>query len=82
MIKPCFYADGNIYSCPSAELAIENNHRVPSKYIICKYDKIIDFYQSEKVKESIERDCSYCKYAGQQRILKELLTKTNFNEFA
>ena len=82
MIKPCFYVDGYIYSCPSAELAYENDHQVPKSIRVCKYDEIIDFYQGGQATNKTYRDCSYCKYFKQQVVLEEVLTETTFNEFA
>lgn len=82
MIKPCFYLDGYVYSCPSSELAYEHNHCVPTSIRVCRYDEIIDFYMGDEALKAIERKCSYCKYAKQQIVLDEILTETTFNEFA
>lgn len=81
MIKPCFYADGYVYSCPSTELAHENNHDIAISARVCKYDEIFDFYTGGEAIKKTFRDCSYCKYAKQQVILEEVLTETTFNEF-
>jgi len=81
MIKPCFYVDGYIYSCPSAELAYENNRALPESIRLCKYDEVLHFYADE-AKNATFRSCSYCKYAGQQVVLEEVLAETAFNEFA
>lgn len=82
MIKPAFYTDGYIYSCPSIELAYENNRRINESARICRYDEVLDFYLGKEVMKPKERSCSYCKYTKQQEILKEVLTETMFNEYA
>jgi len=82
MIKPCFYTNGNVYSCPSAELALENDYQISDKALLCRYDEIYDFYKNGRAAEATKRDCSYCKYVQQQKVLKDLLTKTTHNEFA
>lgn len=81
MIKPCFYLDGWIYSCPSAELAVENNRQVQPKARICEYTNILKWYKDSKASKPINLDCSYCKYVAQQEILEDVLTETEFNEF-
>lgn len=80
LIKPFFYTDGYIYPCPSTELALENDAQV-ADFKLCRYDEIIDFYTDNPF-EIQERNCSYCKYAKQQIVLEDVLTETNFNEFA
>jgi len=82
MIKPCFYIDGWVYSCPSAELAYENDKQIQNKTRICRYDKIYEFYTSDKAIQHKSHDCSYCKYVDQQELLEALLAETEFNEFA
>jgi len=82
MIKPCFYLDGYIYSCPSSELAVENNNTLPTFSKLCSYDEVVDFYQSGAAAVKTHRECSYCKYFKQQVVLEEVLTETTFNEFA
>lgn len=82
LIKPCFYTDGYVYPCPSIELAVENNARIPKEFRLCRHDEIEDFYTSGKAFEIYEKTCSYCKYAKQQIVLEEVLTETDFNEFA
>ena len=81
MIKPCFYVDGYVYSCPSTELAWENNHQIDASAKVCKYDEILDFYKGDAINKT-HRSCSYCKYVKQQVVLEEVLTETTFNEFA
>ena len=81
MIKPCFYADGYVYSCPSTELAYENDHDIAVSARMCEYNKIYDFYTGPEAIKNVHRDCSYCKYVKQQVILEEVLTETTFNEF-
>lgn len=82
LIKPFFFTDGNVYPCPSTELAIENDAQVLPKFKVCGYDEIVDFYTSGKAFEIEELSCSYCKYAKQQIVLEDVLTETIFNEFA
>jgi len=81
LIKPFFYTDGYIYPCPSTELALENDTQVLSKFRICRHDEVVNFYANTDL-EIQERACSYCKYAKQQIVLEEVLTETDFNEFA
>lgn len=80
MIKPCFYLDGWVYACPSAELAMENDKQVQESTRICKHDDILRFY-SKNASKSYDFPCSYCKYVQQQEFLEILLTETDFNEF-
>jgi MoaA/NifB/PqqE/SkfB family radical SAM enzyme len=82
MIKPCLYLDGWVYACPSAELAVENERQVQPKTRICRYDEIQDWYSSEEALVPRDLDCSYCKYADQQKLLEDVMTETEFNEFA
>ena len=82
MIKPCLYLDGWLYSCPSSELAIENNKQINKKFRVCKHDDIERFYNSDEAVKSVEHDCSYCKYVQQQELLEALLMETKFNDFA
>jgi len=82
MIKPAFYTDGYVYPCPSVELAEENNSQMPHSFALCRYDEIQNFYTSGRALEAIERTCSYCKYEKQQVVLEEVLTPTEFNDFA
>jgi len=82
MIKPCFYTDGNIYACPSAELAYENDSQVQMKTYICRYNEVVGFYSSKEAVKPKYIDCSYCKYVKQQSILEEILMDTTDNEFA
>lgn len=82
MIKPCLYTDGNVYACPSAELALENNYQVAEKAKICHWKDIKNFYTGKGAIDCKMVDCSYCKYEKQQRFLEEVLTETTFNEFA
>jgi len=81
LIKPCFYTDGYVYACPSAELAVENNSKIAEKVRLCYYEDIFEFYD-KKVKWPYQFDCSFCKYVKQQELLEALLMETEFNEFA
>lgn len=82
MIKPCFYLDGWVYSCPSAELAVENDKQIQPKTKVCKYDEIYKWYHNPEALMPRDSDCSYCKYVKQQELLEDLLAETTFNEFA
>jgi len=82
MIKPALYLDGWVYACPSSELAVENGRRMHPKFRVCQYYEIEDFYHSEKSILPRIGNCSYCKYSAQQDLLEDLLTETEFNEFA
>lgn len=82
MIKPCFYTDGNVYACPSAELAYEHDSQIQAKTKICSWENILDFYTSSEATKPKTIDCSYCKYAKQQILLEETLMETTFNDFA
>jgi organic radical activating enzyme len=82
MIKPAFYTDGYVYPCPSSELAKENDSQMQHSLAVCRYDGIYEFYRSTKAVVPTEKNCSYCKYEKQNRVLEEVLTETEFNEFA
>lgn len=82
MIKPCFYLDGWVYACPSAELAVENDRQVQEKARICHYTDIAEYYISGRANRYYELNCSYCKYVKQQEFLEDLLMETFFNDFA
>lgn len=81
MIKPFLYTDGYVYSCPSAELATENNRSLDKSLRVCRYDEVLDFYRSYSAQTPKERTCSYCKYVPQQNVLEQVLTHTTCNEF-
>lgn len=82
LIKPAFYTDGYIYPCPSSELAVENDSQVHSSIAVCRYDEVFDFYTNGGALAIKEIPCSYCKYEKQNTVLEEVLTETEFNEFA
>lgn len=85
MVKPCVFTDGNVYVCPSAELAPENNYQVNDEFKICDIDGIMDFYNSQIGGASISRrhqSCSFCKYAYQNELIDDVVTETKHNEFA
>jgi organic radical activating enzyme len=82
MIKPAFYTDGYVYPCPSSELAKENNSQMQPSLAVCRYDEVFDYYTSMKAIRPTEKNCSYCKYEKQNIVLEEVLTQTEFNEFA
>lgn len=81
LIKPALYTDGWIYPCPSAELAIENNKQINTEARLCHGSEVLEFY-TNKCPHTLKHDCSYCKYSKQQDLLEDLLTETEFNEFA
>ena len=82
LIKPALYTDGFVYPCPSAELAIENNKSINSNFALCHASEVYTHYLSQNFKKCLFHDCSYCKYSLQQDLLEDLLTRTEFNEFA
>jgi hypothetical protein len=82
MIKPFLFTDGYIYACPSAELSLENNYNyVPdSQFMVCSLDDIEEFYS--KPASQRHHACNYCKYAMQNELIDDVVTKTEHNEFA
>lgn len=82
MIKPALYTDGYIYPCPSSELACENGSKMQHSLAVCRYDEVYDFYTSGRAFEIKDIACSYCKYEKQNLVLEEVLTPTEFNDFA
>ena len=85
MVKPCVFTDGNVYVCPSAELAPENNYQVNDEFKICDIDGILDFYNSQVGGPDVSRrhhDCSFCKYAYQNELIDDVVTKVRHTEFA
>lgn len=83
-IKPSVFTDGNVYVCPSAELAIENAYAVNSEFMICDIDGILPYYNSIKGGEGRMRNqgCSFCKYAMQNELIDDIVTETEHNDFA
>lgn len=85
MVKPCVFTDGNVYVCPSAELAPENNYHVNDEFKICDINGILDFYNSQVGGPDVSRrhhGCSFCKYAYQNELIDDVVTETRHNEFA
>lgn len=85
MVKPCVFTDGNVYVCPSAELAPENNYQVNEEFKICDIDGITDFYNSQVGGPDVTRrhhNCSFCKYSIQNELIDDIVTETRHNEFA
>lgn len=80
MIKPFLYLDGNLYACPSAELASENNRQVSPGTRLCHYTEMVEFYRGLSGKP-LCMPCSFCKYNEQNRFMKHLFVETNHNEF-
>ena len=84
-VKPCVFTDGNVYVCPSAELAPENNYQVNDEFKLCDIAGITDFYNSQVGGPDVFRrhhDCSFCKYAIQNELIDDVLMPTKHNEFA
>jgi hypothetical protein len=81
-IKPAMYADGYVYPCPSAELAVESGKKINPAMRLCHASEVIEFYTSNKFPGCLEHTCSYCKYSQQNDLLEALLTETVDNEFA
>ena len=85
MVKPCVFTDGNVYVCPSAELAPENEYHVNDKFKVSDIAGITDFYNSQVGGAGVSRrhhDCSFCKYAYQNELIDDVVTETRHNEFA
>jgi len=80
MIKPFLYTDGWIYACPSSELAIENGRTMNPRFRICRVEDVSEYYHNNFDVKSF--DCSYCKYALQNNILRALIEETDNNDFA
>lgn len=83
-VKPFVFTDGNVYVCPSAELAPENLYRVNDEFKLCDIEGITDFYNTQEGVDNFTRhhDCSYCKYAMQNELIDDVLMPTRHNEFA
>jgi hypothetical protein len=84
-VKPCVFTDGNVYVCPSAELAPENNYAVNDEFKICDIEGITAFYDSQVGGAGVSRrhhNCSFCKYAYQNELIDDVVTETRHNEFA
>jgi len=81
LIKPFIFTDGNVYVCPSAELAKENNFNVNDEFKLCDIDHIEEFYKSSNI-ICRKHSCSFCKYASQNELIDDVLTETEHNEFA
>lgn len=84
MVKPFVFTDGNVYVCPSAELAPENQYQVNPEFKLCDIEGITDFYNSQVGGPDVTRRthaCSYCKYAMQNELIDDVLTETRHNEF-
>lgn len=81
LIKPALYTDGWVYPCPSAELAVENNKQINTASRLCHASEILKFYTTQ-CPTVLQHACSYCKYSKQQDLLEDLLTETEYNEFA
>jgi organic radical activating enzyme len=85
MVKPCVFTDGNVYVCPSAELAPENNYQVNEEFKLCDIAGITDFYNSQVGGAGVSRRyhaCSFCKYAYQNELIDDVVTPTRHNQFA
>ena len=80
MVKPFIFTDGNVYVCPSSELAVENQHNMNDEFLLCSIDGIEKFYQ--KGVKMRNHSCSYCKYAMQNELIDELLMEVDHEEFA
>lgn len=82
LIKPALYTDGFVYPCPSAELAVENNKKINSDFAICHASEVYMHYKDPFFKNKLCHTCSYCKYSLQQNLIEDILTETDFNDFA
>jgi len=86
MVKPCVFTDGNVYVCPSAELAVENGYHVNEQFKVADIDGILDYYNSldgdDVDAKRRHHNCSFCKYAYQNELIDDVVTETRHNEFA
>jgi hypothetical protein len=85
MVKPLVFTDGNVYVCPSLELAPENSYNMQKEFKICDIDGITDFYNSQVGGPDVTRrhhNCSFCKYSIQNELIDDIVTETHHNEFA
>lgn len=86
MVKPCVFTDGNVYVCPSAELAVENGFHVNPELKVSDIDGILDYYNSldndDINTKRRHHACSFCKYAIQNELIDDIVTETRHNEFA
>ena len=80
MIKPFVFPDKNVYVCPSAALSPENGIMVNDKFKVCTIDTILESYQRGVTTR--KHDCNFCKYAPQNELIDDVLTKTKHNSFA
>lgn len=80
MVKPFVFPDGNVYVCPCAALSPENNVDVNEQFKVCAIEDIRATYAAG-VKTRIH-DCTFCKFAGQNELVDEVLRKTKHNSFA
>lgn len=80
-VKPYVFTNGQIYVCPSACLAEENNHGAHlDEFILCDIDGIEEFYS--KPASQRQHTCSFCKYAYQNELIDDIVTQTQHNDFA
>ena len=79
MLKPFLFSDGNIYACPSLELAEENGKNMSEEFRICKMEDVFDYYMTKF--EIKHFKCSYCKYTNQNNILNTLMKEVDDVEF-
>ena len=49
MVKPFIFTDGNVYVCPSSELAVENQHNMNDEFLLCSIDGIEKFYDESGI---------------------------------
>ena len=85
MVKPCVFTDGNVYVCPSAELAPEMGYHVHQSLKLSDIDGILDFYNTQVGGADVTRRhhaCSFCKYAYQNELIDDIVTETEHNQFA
>lgn len=80
MVKPFVFTDGNVYVCPSSELALENKYNINEEFMLCNIEGIEAFYKKGVTMR--RHACSYCKYAMQNELIDELLMEVEHNEFA
>lgn len=68
-LKPFLYTDGFVYTCPSSELAPENERTMQERFRIGHGSEVAEIYKNI---EPRNHNCSYCKYAAQNSFLYDL----------
>lgn len=81
MVKPYIFTDGNVYVCPSAELAPENGLTVDPKFKVCGIEDIFKTY-STGAGGMRNHDCSFCKYSMANELIDDIVRPVKHTSFA